>query len=437
MKELNELQKRFAEMTEKALENPEQFVKEMGIDINNFNVSNLKDISSKIEEQVKPLENLFKGKEFKNLNIFHNKTKHKPELNDSEKLDELGKTAFDNDLENKAKFCFIGNDCDREIIKSHSIQKNGELSLIAENGKVFHYKHHKEDILEVDINQASAFKGFCHKHDQIFEPIDKKQIISDSEKYFLYSLRSFAYSYHNVKSFQDYGLNLVNNLTSSLNPLIDTLNKNRHEINKLMKPFGVDDSMKQLNNGTIPKITEEQKQNAGLVRFEKQRKLLLEYIETKSYDKLEYLIYDVNHLCPIVCSSWMTLHINLGNNFIVISDGQTPYYAIPLIISVIPFGQKTKIILARFKEDQSGSDGMFNFWKSLISDNTKFETEISKLIIENVENFYLSPKFWNKLSEEEQNVIKNAVSLKKNKFPEQPTNFEMLNLFDEKYKITQ
>lgn len=428
---LEEAQKNRQEMEKKALENPEQFLKEQGIDPNSLDLDKLKNIASNLSDKLKTLEDIFKGKNFKQLNNFCNKVKSSPETTDADKkkIQELGIRAFYTDLEQKSQFCFIEKDCDK-IIDAHSIQENGELSLIAQDGKVFHFiqdaQNGRKVKNEIEIAKASTFKGFCHKHDQIFEPIDKKKCTSVEQENFLYSLRSFAYSYHNIKSVKDYFLNFINEISYSLNPLIDSI-----------KDLAGSMGMKlpdELNKADIPEISKEQKETLEIERFEKHRKLLIEFINNKSYSQLDYLVYEKAFLCPLACSSWMVLHIQFWNGFLITSDGNTPYFGFPIIISVIPFDNKTKVILSRFKAD-NGSELIFNQWRSLISDTEKFEEELSKLIIENVENFYLSPIFWDNLNEREKATIINAVTFEKTKFPEQRTNFEMINFFDQKYQI--
>lgn len=428
---IEEAQKNRHEMEKKASESPEQFLQELGIDPNNFDLDKLKNVASNLPDQAKPLENIFKGKDFKQLNNFHNKFNSSPEATDADKkkLKVLGVRAFYADLEQKSQFCFIEKDCNK-IIDAHSIQENGELSLIAEGGKVFHFIQNAQnggkEKNEIEITKASTFKGFCHKHDQIFEPIDKKKCTSVEQEYFLYSTRSFAYSYHNIKSFKDYFLNLITDTTSNLNPLIDSIKGLADSIGmKLPEEF---------NKSAVPEISKEQIKTLEIERFEKHRKLLIEFINNKSYNQLEYLVYEKDFLCPLACSSWMVLHIQCGNGFIMMNGGNKPYYGFPIIISVIPSENETKIILARFKADD-GCALIFNQWRNLTSDTEKFEKELSKLIIENVENFYLSPIFWNKLSEREKATIINAVNVDKAKFPEKRTNFDIINFFDQQYQV--
>ena len=130
-----------------------------------------------------------------------------------------------------------------------------------------------------------------------------------------------------------------------------------------------------------------------LVRFEKYRNFLIEYEKNKTYTQLEYLTYEVNHLCPIACSSWMVMHSTVGDNFIINQSNNTPYSGYPILISVLPNAvNKTTIVLARFMCDPE-SQFIFNELNKLKKDSKKFEEEISKLIFEKTENFYLQPNF--------------------------------------------
>lgn len=436
-KSKEEFWKNKEDIERKIRENPEQFLEENNIDLNELK-SNLENFFEKFIESVNPFLDAYNTKTFKDLNNFrNNKLKNKVKLNEHEKIkiENLSSVSFSKDFINKTQSCFIGADCDNLIIDAHSIQENGELSLISENKNVYHFSSKigskSKEIQVIQIKKASVFKGFCRKHDNnVFEPIDKKKAINDSEKYFLYSFRSFAFSYHNEYSFQRYSLKQINQLRSTFNSIVETAKMN-DSISKLFNIYGCQDMLKK----ELPVITDEQKKNLEITRFEYQRRLLLNYSEQKDYDKLEYFVYEKDFICPIVCASWMITHIYTGNNYHVKSDGKTSYYGIPIIISVFPEQKKTKIVLARFKEDNSGSELVFNFWRSLFSNERQFELEISKLIIEKVENFYLSPLFWNKLSLDDQNCILNAVSINKSKFPQTPDIIETFNFFDEKYKI--
>lgn len=94
-----------------------------------------------------------------------------------------------------------GGRCNK-IINAHSIQKNGVLSKIAENGKVYSLSKNISDIdittgqvsfKKHGINRVSTFKGFCKYHDNLmFELIDNNPLEPTDEQIFLYAYRSLC-----------------------------------------------------------------------------------------------------------------------------------------------------------------------------------------------------------------------------------------------------
>lgn len=434
---LSTLKEDKAKMQHEANKDPLTFLKNIGFDTENLNIEKLQDLASSLISQDGNIENIFQGKVFKDLTNYSNYIKDKTHLSELEKqkLKDLGVTAFSKDINNKQKSCFINNDECNTIIKAHSVQENGELSklmgIVDGKQQVLQFIDNPEtpykDLKNIEITKASTFYGFCAKHDQIFEPIDKNSFTSNIQKLFLYSFRSFAFSYHNIKSHQDYTLNFVESLSEEISPLIDSLNK-------------IDSSLglnltSELKQTKFPLITKEQKAILELVRFEKYRGFLIEYEKNKSYSQLEYLTYEVNHLCPIVCSSWMVKHIEFGDGYIVKKKDDTLHFGYPILISVLPNEyNKTTIVLARFKYD-SESKLIFNQLINLKSNLEKFEIAVSKLIFEKTENFYLQPNFWNYLNKEKQEIIVNGKNIKKTVFPEKKIEFEMINFFDSKYKL--
>ncbi len=415
-------------MQKKFDEDPEMFIKELGIDLSAIDYEKLIKAIEELSQNSDLFSEKFNNKNFTNLNNNFNNIKDKSQItsNEARKLEELSAKAFNNDLKDTQKFCFIENDKCNHIINAHSIQENGELSLISKGGKVIQFIQNinskKKEKNEVHIGKASTFKGFCHYHDQIFEPIDKKKFASDSEKYFLYSLRSFAHSYYNLKSYKDYYLNLIEQGMNSINPLINLANAIGY---KLPDELYIQE--------TLPK-SKDQIESLEIERFAKQSQLLKQYIETQNFTALDYKVYKINHLCPVVCASWMVMHIAWGDGFLIVNNEQKPYYGFPIILSILPEKNGTKIILARFKSDQ-GSDLIFNNFESIFTNERDLELEVSKLIIENVENFYLSPVFWDRLESADKEIIMNAINADIQSFPQSRTKFQILNFFDKKYKL--
>ena len=88
------------------------------------------------------------------------------------------------------------------IIDAHSIQKNGSLSAISENGKVYAISKNIGDIkkhsgklvfIKDGIGKVSTFRGFCKEHDnELFEPIDKSPLLPTDKQICLYAYRSIC-----------------------------------------------------------------------------------------------------------------------------------------------------------------------------------------------------------------------------------------------------
>jgi len=108
-----------------------------------------------------------------------------------------------------------------EPIDAHSIQKNGGLSLIAQNGKVYvasknftDTKQNKGGVsfAKQSVGKVSTFRGFCGKHDnELFEPIDNFALAPTQEQITLYAYRSLCREIfvkeNSVTLFQNYSKN--------------------------------------------------------------------------------------------------------------------------------------------------------------------------------------------------------------------------------------
>lgn len=89
-----------------------------------------------------------------------------------------------------------------DFINAHSIQKNGQLSIISEDGCVYVFprdvgslkRNEGRLVLEKrGIGKVSTFLGFCDKHDnQLFAPIDKSPLLPTGEQAWLYAYRSIC-----------------------------------------------------------------------------------------------------------------------------------------------------------------------------------------------------------------------------------------------------
>ena len=104
--------------------------------------------------------------------------------------------------------CIVPNEngelCAKEPIRSHSIQHNGILSLIAEKGTVYCLGETTkgEEIFSYDLkdygisSEASIFKCLCKEHDDLlFADIEKRKFCKEEKQCFQYALKALLHSY--------------------------------------------------------------------------------------------------------------------------------------------------------------------------------------------------------------------------------------------------
>lgn len=437
LKMLNDLKQLKEQMKKDVQDNPEEILKNIGVDISKINSDNLKKEAEKLKIVENQLSKIFPTEKFANTINLYSKLNEKGYLteDESKKLLNVFAPEYIHQVKENAQECFSINinECDGGIIDAHSIQKrNNKLSRISQKEQVYFFTNNhintQKTIELIPIAKASTFRGFCKKHDEkIFQPIEKNNAFNESvEHCFLHSYRSFAYSYHRLKEFQNI-LSFTNPLAHNISELIDTLSD-------IISAIGMNTSVPVPSAEKI-KITEEQFKELEEQRFENHRIFLNNYYQTSHYDQLDYIVYKLNHVCPIVSASWLILHIEMGNNFIMPSRNKT-YRGFPCTVTIFPEKNNTSyIILSRFKFD-SGSELIFNRLNNLRkTDNSQFEIELTKQIFEQVENFYVSPYFWDLISEAEKNQITSDINSLKQSFPEVSTFVPSINIFDKKYAI--
>jgi hypothetical protein len=99
---------------------------------------------------------------------------------------------------------YAGDGCSNKIIRSHTVQRNGGLTAIAEgksgvlsvkaNLRAMIDHNGNPPPIEVGIGDASVFPGFCGTHDNdIFKPIEGKDIGLTAKEALLFAYRAIAY----------------------------------------------------------------------------------------------------------------------------------------------------------------------------------------------------------------------------------------------------
>ncbi len=233
--------------------------------------------------------------------------------------------------------CKVDNKGKIIVSAAHSLQNNGVLSNIAENGHVMSYTFDKGDFegKELGKNHASIFWGFCNTHDAIFRPIEVTEYIKTDEQNFLYAYRGFVVSSHKkveVSSWMNYGEQSDNDI----------------------------------------------KEN---------KKIFDDAILTNDFSIIETEIFELPLFYPIAASSSFYLDFDFEGNEIPHSEERME----DIFVTLFPSGvNKTYFLLSYFKQDR-------HLYKNLgdqLRKRNNLKSDITMLIAAHVENVYFNPVYY-------------------------------------------
>ncbi len=269
---------------------------------------------------------------------------------------EFLKTAF-KDSKIKECFYFDHTNCSKEIIRAHSVQENKLLSRIAVNGKVITKKKSYlpfNNTDEMGKAVASTFTGFCKYHDnQLFMPIEDKTYVGSPLQKFLFAYRAFAYVAHKNLEQHKFMETLADNANIP-NPNIGlkcNVEKDTPFVNNLFKECFLKEDY------------------SSLITYE----ITLDYEVSFCVSTSLTLVYDIS-----------------GKKINNLKDFSKPVHN--LFLTIFPMNGKTIMLFSWFKY----SDSVYKKWiyqlKSMSQD--KMLNYLNQMIINETENFYISPKLW-------------------------------------------
>lgn len=270
-------------------------------------------------------------------------------------------------------------DCRLPIKNAHSLQRQGSLKYLEKNknGNAFVYchkdreynrEHNFLDLKPIGRKDASTFFGFCEFHDtEVFKIIENNPEATDinnDEHCFLHTYRSFSHSYHikyeEMKIFTSEDLEIKSALS---------------------KAFGED---------IVPMLSGIQ---MALSDFEIPKKRLDKLLVDKKFSELNYLCFQIPYRCPVACSGVSTPGHFINNDPFNLSTDLSYTYS-DIFTTVLPLKDRTVIILASFLDDEKANRYLDEF------ENIKYELEFQKYlsfhIINNVQNTFISPLFYDK-----------------------------------------
>lgn len=181
----------------------------------------------------------------------------------------VGYNKFKNSI-NKSNYvsdCFVEG-CKEDVIKAHAIAKSKTLKLLEGNSKesgntiitckgdmtlVGNTFMELTSFSKKGKKGVSVFKGFCSKHDSIFDIIDKEDLdVNNNKHIYLYTLLASAYSLH--RSMEDYNSALYLNILQKNK--LDEIESKVEEIHKRCKLSNYDgiDGLNIKHSGDYKKL---------------------------------------------------------------------------------------------------------------------------------------------------------------------------------------
>lgn len=290
---------------------------------------------------------------------------------------ERQKSQFKHDSKIKECFHYDKKNCFGKIKSAHSLQKNGVLDIleyeINKNKVVYSFLHPKpigEGFIPLGKKECSTFFGFCDYHDStLFAPIENFEIdLRSDEHCFLLCYRTFSKEYHSkIEANKGYKTNYLYNLPE----------------NQIFKNQMIDGNELGLRDLKIIKDK------------------LNDILAKEKYDNLEYFKYILPYTIPIACSASITPSFSYSGKLLNKSDDINDIYE-NIMITVIPSNKETNIVFGYFLEDEKSS---LYIEELKLLPKKELENAITSILIGDIENTFISPIIWERMSKDEQSFL--------------------------------
>ncbi|GAB3837417.1 hypothetical protein [Hymenobacter jeollabukensis] len=282
----------------------------------------------------------------------------------------------------RIKECLHPNqaECKGAIKKTHSIQRNGRLSIMeGEVGGVngiysfltneYDWRGGLANLKLLGKGEASTFFGFCDYHDStLFSPIENFEFDGSDKHLFLHSYRAHAHSYYMKKG--------------SINAY-----EKKSDYTKILPEENLDATIFS--------------SKLGLKDMQSSKGMLDDMLLRESYSELEYFFHIVPRLHPVACSASFSPRYSYSGE--KLNTNPLAEYWSSIMLTVLPdISNQSIIIMACLPHE----DYSIKFIDS-ISDlpNHKLEKAVSSIMIDYLENTFISPLLWNAFSRNEKNKL--------------------------------
>lgn len=276
--------------------------------------------------------------------------------------------------------------CSNKIIKAHSVQRAGGLSAISDNGHVISVQRGFESIHKnnghiipepIGIRVASTFTGFCSLHDNnLFKPIENDSFSLNQEAAFLLAFRALAYEHlakwHAIKS-----------------------NEIQRQADK-----GTDFDRQVIVQNYLHNILAGQKRGMKDV-LEWKTEYDRIFIE-KDYTSMPHYAVEFKGILPFVCSGGFHPEVDFnGDRLQIISRGDISFEHVCVNVSVI--GERSFLAFGWHGAADGPAEKFVKSFKA--QKNEEKANSALTLAVEQSENTYLRPSWWNELSNPHKNHL--------------------------------
>lgn len=271
--------------------------------------------------------------------------------------------------------------CEGGIIKAHTVQKSGMLNRIARNGHVYQSSDNFFDLVKsggeiihklMGINDASTFTGFCSFHDnKTFEPIEKQFFVGTRDQCFLLAYRAICREVFVKRSQMD-----------SI-PFTKTLDRGKHVHQQAaiqMKLHGYEAGVQ-----------------AGLSDLEQHKATYDKGLLSESYDDTCYYILWLKDAPDIMCSSLLYPACDfVGKSIQDLADFNKKLALITY--SLIATETGGAIVFVWNRDSNAACMQLVSTLDSMVND--LIPHAIVRFLFEFCENKFMSPDWWENLSED-------------------------------------
>lgn len=266
--------------------------------------------------------------------------------------------------------------CEEKAIRAHSVQNSNALDLIEDDNHVFELKMRIQNgkpnvsLQLVGRRNASTFTGLCAKHDsEIFRPIDTKPLsIDDQEQLFLMAYRSVTRELHatleGAMRIQTAYLRLVAvGAVPADKPSPEGIEATQH----MLKAWAVWRYRHKYFDGALTK---------------------------NRFNKIKHSICKIENTPPTVAaSSFFSVDLKPWGK---------PFAA--AIVNVIPIDTSETTVVFSYASEHSGKVRRY-VAPVMVGKGEKRKYELSYLLIDRAENFFLSPRAVNNWHAEKREMI--------------------------------